>query len=199
MFVVDNILISDDLLEAEFSCNLGACRGACCVHGDSGAPLEPSERAELEKVLPIVRNRLRPEALQVIEEAGVWEGTESGGFATTCVDGAECVFVRYDGPVAKCAIQEAHHRGETAFVKPISCHLFPIRVTDLGDFDALNYEEIDICASGRRKGIKERIYLTDYLDIPLTRKYGADWYRKFSDACSERRKLFSDTGRSRPQ
>jgi hypothetical protein len=93
MFAVGNILISDDLLEAPFACNLGACRGACCVQGDSGAPLEADERERLEAVLPAVRNRLRPEALRVIEEKGTWEEVAPGEFATTCVGGAECVFV----------------------------------------------------------------------------------------------------------
>ncbi len=172
MFVVDNILISDDLVDAVFACNLSACRGACCVEGDSGAPLEESECAELEKILPIVRDKLRPEALQIIEQHGVWEKTSSGDLATTCVDSSECVFVRYDGPIAKCSIQEAHWAGKTTFAKPISCHLYPIRVIDLGEFDALNYEQIDLCAPAIKNGVKHGVYLSDYLEEPLVRKYG---------------------------
>ena len=193
MFVVDNILISDDLVEASFACNLSACMGACCVQGDSGAPLEKSECKELEDVLPAVRERLRPEAIKVIEEEGVWETTSSGGHATTCVGTSECVFVRYNGPVALCSIQEAYAEGKTTFEKPISCHLYPIRITDLGEFDALNYEQINICAPAIKSGVKQSLYLSDYLEIPLVRKYGSDWYSRFKEACSNRRQIFKET------
>ncbi len=98
MFAVDHVLISDDLLDAPFCCNLGACHGACCVKGDSGAPLEPEERARLEEILPEVRKNLRPEALKVIEQKGVWEEVGKEEYATTCVGGEECVFGTYDGP-----------------------------------------------------------------------------------------------------
>jgi len=193
MFVVDNILISDDLVEASFACNLSACMGACCVQGDSGAPLEKSECKDLEGVFPVVRDRLRPEALEVIDSAGVWEKTSTGGYATTCVGTSECVFVRYQGPVAMCSIQEAHAEGKTTFVKPISCHLYPLRITDLGEFDALNYEQIGICAPGIKKGVKQTVYLSDYLEIPLVRKYGSDWYARFKEACENRRQIFAET------
>ena len=190
MFAVDNILVSDAVLDAPFSCHLGRCLGACCVHGDRGAPLEPEERAELERILPIVRKDLRPEALAVIEAEGVWVEEEPGEYATTCVGGRECVFVRYEGdakrPVAKCAIQQAYHEGRVDFEKPISCHLFPIRVEAYGGTDVLNYEQIDLCAPavvhGRRRGVQ----LFDFLRAPLTRKYGAAWYESFRDACIER-------------
>lgn len=193
MFVVDNILISDDLVDASFACNLSACLGACCVQGDSGAPLEESERKQLEDVLPVVRDQLRPEALDVIEAAGVWEKTSTGDYATTCVGTSECVFVRYQGPVAMCSIQEAYAEGKTTFEKPISCHLYPLRVTDLGEFDALNYEQIGICAPGLKKGVKQRLFLSDYLERPLVRKYGSDWYVRFREACEKRRLVFEET------
>lgn len=192
MFVVDNILISDDLVDASFSCNLSACLGACCVRGDSGAPLEPAERKELEKVFPVVRDRLQPDALDVIKSRGVWEKTSTGDFATTCVGTSECVFVRYDGAIAKCSIQEAYMAGKTTFEKPISCHLYPIRITDLGDFDALNYEQIDLCKPAIKMGVKHGMFLSDYLEIPLVRKYGSDWYARFREACTNRRLVFDE-------
>ena len=193
MFVVDNILISDDLLEASFECNPGACLGACCVQGDSGAPLEPAEKKQVEAVLSVVREKLRPEALDVIRSRGVWEKTSTGEFATTCVGTSECVFVRYDGPVARCSIQEAYNAGKTTFEKPISCHLYPIRVTDLGDFDALNYEKIEICKPGVTSGVKHNTFLSDYSEKPLVRKYGSDWYARFREACNKRRLVFLET------
>jgi hypothetical protein len=145
MFAVENILISDDVLDAPFACNLGACLGGCCVQGDSGAPLEPEERAVLEQAVPKVRKHLRPEAREVIEERGVWEEIAPGRYATTCVGQAECVFVTYEGPVAKCALQKAHREGQLDFPKPISCHLYPIRAQQHGDYEILNYEQIPLC------------------------------------------------------
>jgi hypothetical protein len=187
MFVVDHVLVSDELLDAPFSCNLGACRGACCVQGDSGAPLEPEEREEVEKVLPRVRQYLRPEALRVIDREGVWEEIAPGRYATTCVGEAECVFVTYDGPVAKCAIQKAFFEGRVDFEKPISCHLFPIRVQDYGDLEVLNYEQISLCDPARKHGQRTGMQAADYLRRPLVRRYGEDWYERFRDACESRR------------
>ena len=187
MFVVDNVLISDDLVEAAFGCDLGACLGACCVQGDSGAPLKDDELEQVEKVLPIVKDRLRPEALDVIAKKGTWEGITKDYHATTCVGDAECVFVRYDGRVAKCTIQEAYSKGLTDFEKPISCHLYPIRINPLGEFEALNYEQIDICRPGVLNGKAQGIGLAEYLEKPLTRKYGADWYAQFMLMVKERR------------
>jgi hypothetical protein len=189
MFVVDDVLISDDVVQAAFSCLLTACKGACCVQGASGAPLEKSELAEIDAALVAVRDQLRPEALAVIEKEGAWEEVAPGHYATTCVGDAECVFVRYDGPVAKCAIQEAYHEGKVGFEKPISCHLYPIRITKLGDFEALNYEQIDICAPGRTCGAEQGIGLAEMLERPLTRKYGPDWYTQFLLMVRERRKV----------
>jgi len=193
MFVVDNIIISDDVVDAPFSCNLGACHGACCVRGDSGAPLEPDERAELEAVLPVVEHRLRPEARAVVEEQGVWEESSPGAYATTCVGTSECVFVVYDGPVAKCAIEQAYHAGKTAFRKPISCHLYPIRVESLGEFDGLNYEQIAICRPGVRRGKRENVQLSNFLGGALSRKYGSKWVEKLKETIRDRRSVLTDT------
>jgi hypothetical protein len=187
MFVVDDILISDEVLDAPFACNLGSCLGACCVQGDSGAPLEPSERAELERILPRVRKYLRPEALAVIDAEGVWEETAPGQYATTCIDDAECVFVTFEGSVAKCGIQRAFRDGRIDFEKPISCHLYPIRINRYGDREVINYEQISICDPGRKFGVRKNIQLADFLKEPLTRKYGEAWYEKFRVAVERRR------------
>lgn len=187
MFAVDNVLVTDGLLEAPFCCNLSACLGGCCVQGESGAPLEPEERAELEKLFPAVRKYLRPEALEVIERQGVWEELSEDQFATTCVNDAECVFVMYDGPVAKCAIQRAHEEGLVDFPKPISCHLFPVRVENFGEMDALNYEQVGLCNAARKAGRRQGLQLSEFLRAPLIRKYGESWYLKFREACAARR------------
>lgn len=191
MFAVDHILISDEILDAPFSCNLGACLGGCCVQGDAGAPLEPEERAELEQVLPRVREYLRPEALEVIEAQGVWEEVAPGQYATSCVGRAECVFVTYEGPVAKCAIQKAYREGRVGFEKPISCHLYPIRVQKYGEFEALNYEQIPLCDPGRKLGRRNDAQLAGFLRAPLVRKYGEAWYDRFRAACDARREALT--------
>ncbi len=196
MFAVDDVLISDAVLDAPFACHLGRCRGACCVQGERGAPLEPEERAELERVLPAVADRLRPEARRAIAEHGPWVEERPGEYAAACVEGRECVFVVYDGPrdrpVAKCALQQAYHAGRIDFEKPLSCHLYPIRAEEVGGATVLNYEQINLCrpavAHGRRLGAQ----LYDVLRVPLTRKFGAAWYARFRAACVERAALLAD-------
>lgn len=194
MFVVGDALISDDLLDAPFACNLGACLGACCVQGESGAPLDAEERGMLEAVVPRVRKYLRPEALAVIEERGVWEEVEPGDYATTCVGQAECVFVTYDGPVAKCAIQKAYLAGRIDWPKPLSCHLFPVRIERVGDFEVLNYEKVEICAAARPYGQRHEIQLVDLLRDALIRKFGSPWYEAFREACQERLQAIHPSG-----
>ncbi len=186
MFVVGDTLISDELLDAPFACHLGSCLGACCVQGESGAPLEPEERAALEAIVPRVRKYLPPEARKVIEDKGVWEEVEPGEYATTCVDDAECVFVTYDGPVAKCAIHKAYQAGRVDFPKPLSCHLFPVRLEPMGDYQVLNYEQVSMCDPARRHGRRHLVQLVDVLREALTRKFGAAWYAAFRQACEER-------------
>ncbi|MEM1125029.1 MAG: DUF3109 family protein [Bacteroidota bacterium] len=193
MFLVGHVLVSDDVTEAPFACNLGACLGGCCVQGDAGAPLEPDERAALDAALPAVWNDLRPEAQAIIERDGTWEVTSTGGYATTCVDGAECVFVTYQGPVAKCALQQAHAEGRIDFPKPISCHLYPIRVEQVGDLEVLNYEQIPLCNPGRTHGGRTQMELATFLQAPLTRRYGEAWYADFHAAWRERQAVLRET------
>ena len=193
MFAVDDILISDEVPSARFACNLAACHGACCVQGKSGAPLEPEERQVLERLLPAVEDRLRPEARAVIEAHGVWEEVGREEYATACVEDAACVFVTYDGPVARCAIQQAHAEGRLEnvpgaadFPKPLSCHLFPLRIARYGEQDVLNYEQIGLCAPARTRGNRQGLALADFARAPLVRKYGLDWYNRFRAACRRR-------------
>ena len=194
MFQVDHVLVSDALLDAPFACHLGSCFGACCVHGDRGAPLDPDEREALERALPAVEGVLRPEALREIARNGVWEGDERQGFGTTTVGGRECVFVTYDGgrrPVAKCSLQEAFWAGRTDFEKPLSCHLYPIRVETYGEgddaVDVLNYERIKLCHPAVPHGERTGVQLADFLERPLTRRYGAGWFGRFRETLRQRR------------
>jgi len=186
MFAVNDILVSDAVLDAPFACHLGRCHGACCVHGDRGAPLEPDERAELEAAVPVVWRDLRPEARAVLEQQGPWVEEAPGEYGTSCVDGAECVFVVYDGAVAKCALQKAYRDGRLGFEKPISCHLYPIRVEQWGETTTLNYEQIELCRPAIPQGRRLGVLLHDFLEGPLTRRFGAGWYDRFRTACVER-------------
>ena len=189
MFVVDDILISDDVLEAPFLCNLGACKGGCCVQGESGAPLDADELPKLEESFPAVKKYLRPKALETIEKKGLWEKDGRNSYGTTCVDDAECVFVTYEGEVAKCAFHIAYQKGEVTFPKPISCHLFPIRVSHNGEHEVLNYEQIKICQPAVKMGRKKNVMLPNFLEEPLVRKYGKKWYKKFVEACQSQTEI----------
>lgn len=193
MFAVDHVLVSDDLLDAPFACQLGGCLGGCCVHGDRGAPLAADERARLDAALDVVRPHLRPEALAEIARTGTWEGSERDGYFTATVAGRECVFVVYRHGVAFCALQQAFHRGQTDWEKPLSCHLFPIRVESYGDgdeaVDVLNVERIDLCRPAIPHGRRTGTQLADFLERPLTRAYGPDWYARFRTALDERREV----------
>lgn len=189
MFEVENVLVSDEIVETRFACNLAACKGACCVQGASGAPLEPDEREILEEMYPKVKKYLSRKAIATIEKDGVWEEAAKNHFVTTCVDDEECVFVTYDGPVAKCSLQKAYFKKEIDFPKPISCHLFPVRVSNHGGGDVLNYEEISICTPAVANGNRQGVALADFLQDPLTRKYGSAWYATFKELCDERREI----------
>jgi hypothetical protein len=191
MFAVGPVLVSDALLDAAFACDLGACRGACCVVGERGAPLERDEIALLEQARDLVEGELRPEARAAIERGGAWEGNERRGYATATVAGRECVFVVYERGVATCAIQRAYQAGRLDWEKPISCHLYPIRVERYGEgedaVEVLNYEQSDLCTPARAAGRRSRTPLAAYLERPLTRRYGRDWYASFVEAWRQRR------------
>jgi hypothetical protein len=191
MFAVGPVLVSDALLDAAFACDLGACHGACCVVGERGAPLEKDEIALLERARDVVEGELRPEARSAIERGGAWEGNDRRGFATATVGGRECVFVVYERGVATCAIQRAYQAGRLEWEKPISCHLYPIRVERYGEgndaIDVLNYEQIDLCNPARAEGRRSRTPLAHFLERPLTRKYGGEWYTAFIAAWRQRR------------
>jgi len=196
MFAVDHVLVSDALLDAPFACHLGSCFGACCVHGDRGAPVEADEREALEDAFRVVEHKLRPEARAEIARKGVWEGDERSGYHTTTVRNRECVFVVFDGsasaPVAKCSLQQAFWDGKIGFEKPVSCHLYPVRIETFGEgadaTDVLNYERISLCDSAIPHGRRTGVQLADFLERPLTRKYGASWVEKFRATLRQRRR-----------
>jgi len=192
MFTIGEILVEEEIATERFSCDLARCKGACCtLEGGRGAPLLDEEKRFLEEVLPVVSKRLAPLNLQVIREQGALDGFP-GSYATTCIGDRDCVFVIRESGVAKCAIEKSFIEGEISWRKPVSCHLFPLRLSE-GSTPALRYEVIGECDPGRRRGAKEGEPLHEFVKDSLIRRFGAEWYAEFRDAC-EGRAALPDTG-----
>ena len=146
MIQIDNVVVSLDVLREKFVCNLDACKGECCIEGDAGAPVELEEVEKLEEVLPVVWDELSPEARAVIDKQGVVYTDRDGDLVTYIVNGKDCVFTCYDEKgYCYCAIEKAYRGGKTDFYKPVSCHLYPIRVGNYGPYQAVNYHRWDVC------------------------------------------------------
>lgn len=165
MIIVKNSIVSDDVADQRFGCDLACCKGACCIDGDSGAPLMEEEVAKLEAVLPEALPRMTEQGRLAVASQGVAVRDKDGDLGTPLIDGGACAFITYgeDG-CALCALQGLY--------KPVSCHLYPIRVEDFGEFTAVNYHQWDICRCAKGKG--EPLYV--YLKEPLVRRFGQEWY-----------------------
>jgi len=187
MIAVDDTLISDDLGEVFFTCDLGKCNGACCVEGDAGAPLDEEEIGVLEDIMDKIRPLMTEAGTKVVDETGVFDYDAGGNFVTPLVNDSECAFVYMDFGVAKCVIEKAYYAGLVSFKKPISCHLYPIRITKFADFEALNYHKWPICNRALVTGRREDVRVYEFLKEPLIRKYGKVWYEKLDKAFTEKR------------
>lgn len=186
MIQIEDTLVSLDLIERHFLCDLSQCKGSCCIEGDSGAPLEETEIAQLEKVLPAVWDDLAPEARLVIEKQGVAYVDVEGDTVTSIVGGKNCVFTCYDADgTCKCAIEKAYREGRTDFYKPVSCHLYPVRVTQYAGFRAVNYNRWEICKAAEILGRKEKLPAYKFLKEPLIRKFGKAWYETLETCAAE--------------
>ncbi len=177
MIVIDQTIISDDIKDNFFVCNLDKCKGACCVEGDLGAPLEDAELAELEKVYDEVAPYLSPEGRAAIEKQGKYIRDYEGDFSTPTIGDRECAYAIYDTKgVLKCGIEQAYLDKKILFKKPISCHLYPIRISKYDGYEALNYDQWSICSPACSFGKELRIPLYKFLKDALVRKYGEKWY-----------------------
>lgn len=177
MIVIDQTIISDDIKDNFFVCNLDKCKGACCVEGDLGAPLEDSELTELERVYDEVAPYLSAEGRAAIEKQGKFIRDWEGDFSTPTINDRECAYAIYDEKgVLKCGIEQAYLDKKISFKKPISCHLYPIRITKYDDYEALNYDQWSICSPACSFGKELRIPLYQFLKDALVRKYGEEWY-----------------------
>ncbi len=185
MIIVGNAVLSDDIKEKQFVCDLDKCKGACCVEGDLGAPLEENELTLIDDSLEVIKPYLSPEGLMAIEKEGPYILDEEGDYSTTTIGGKECAFAVYDqSGMLQCTIEQANNDGKTNFKKPISCHLYPIRITKYDHYDALNYDRWDICAAACTLGEKLKVAVYKFLKEPLIRKYGKDWYQQLEDQIS---------------
>ncbi len=179
MIEIGRTIISRDIFEQRFVCDLLKCKGACCVEGDSGAPLTPEEAETIEKDYIHFEPYLPEEHRAEIKKQGFSVIDDDKDLVTPLVNKRQCAYSFYDEKgILKCSIEKAFNEGKTSFRKPLSCHLFPIRITEYRRFDALNYEELDICKPGRECGKSMKMPLFRYLKGPLIRKYGEEWYRE---------------------
>jgi len=187
MFKVNNVILAEDIATAKFACNLPKCKGACCVVGDAGAPVSSEEIPVLRKAYRLLKDELRPGACEVVENEGLIQGNNKKGYELACTDGKECVFVTYtDDGIAHCAIQEAFLEGRMNWEKPLSCHLFPIRLKRIAGMEYASFEYVDrLCSAACEKGEREGIYLSEFLKKPLIRRYGEEWFEGFKEACED--------------
>jgi hypothetical protein len=186
MIQILDTIVSLDVLEESFLCDLSVCKGICCVEGDSGAPVEEAEIPQLEALLPLVWGDLSPEAREIIRKQGVVYLDEEGEYVTSIVAGADCVFTCYDEKgVCRCAIEKACREGKTDFYKPVSCHLYPVRVAKYQGFRAVNYHRWSVCQAAAVLGKKEGVKVYQFLKEPLIRKFGAEWYEHLCRAAKE--------------
>ena len=172
-------IVSTQIFERKFVCDLNACKGACCIHGDAGAPLTIEEADILEEDLEKIKPYMRPEGIAAVNETGVFYVDQENDTATTLVNGAECAFVYFDEKgITKCAIEAAHKDGKTEFKKPISCHLYPIRLKQFNDFTAVNYDHWDICEPACKCGEELNVPVFRFLKEPLIRAFGEKFYEE---------------------
>ncbi len=184
MILIEDTIISDDVVEKQFLCNLNACKGACCWEGEFGAPLEIEEIDTLKEIYPIIKDTLTPEGRAVIEKEGVATYFyEPNAYGTPLIDGKACAYLIYDElGIAKCSIEQAYKAGKIDFYKPISCHLYPIRVKKYEEFTAVNYDQWDICSAACKLGKEKELPVYKFVKEALIRKFGEEFYIQLEGA-----------------
>ncbi|MEM9362694.1 MAG: DUF3109 family protein [Bacteroidota bacterium] len=190
MFQIGKTIVSEDIMDKDFVCNLNACKGACCVDGEYGAPLEDSETQILVDIYEKAKPFLRPEGIQAIEEQGAFLKGEDGEWETPLVDKSECAYVIFsDTGIAKCGLEEAYNAGATKWKKPISCHMYPIRIREYTEFTAVNYHKWEICDPACSLGKELEVPIYKFVREALVRKFGEQWYQELELVAQERAKL----------
>lgn len=188
MIVIEDVILSDDIAEQFFVCNIEKCKGACCVEGDLGAPLEEKEKEQLKAVYEKVKPYMSKEGIAEVEKQGIFILDEEGDYSTPTINGRECAYAVYDEKgFLKCGIEQAFLDGKTKFRKPISCHLYPIRITKYDKYDALNYDRWDICSPACSHGKSLGVPVYKFLKEALIRKYGETWYKALETEITQRK------------
>ena len=188
MLRINDAVFSLDILEKKFSCNFQECHGNCCRYGDAGAPLTDPEVVLLDEILPEVKPFLRKEGIKAIEDSGTSVVDTDNERVTPLIDDKDCAYSIIDGDILICGIQKAWSEGKIIFQKPLSCHLFPIRIKRFKDFTAVNYEKLAICSGGREKGCREGVYVYEFLKDPLIKTFGEEKYGELCIAAEQLRK-----------
>ena len=187
MIQIGNVLVSDDVIAKKFVCDLEKCRGACCVGGDSGAPLDVEELEILEAIYDKVEPYLTEDGKKSIKKYGKYLVDSDGDYVTPLVNGdLECAYTTFENGVAKCGIEKAFEAGVIEFKKPISCHLYPIRINKMkSGTEALNYHKWDLCKAACALGKKLDVPVYQFLKNPLVRKYGEKWFEELEYAVKQ--------------
>ena len=186
MIKINKTLISEAIIDTEFTCNLSACKGECCVAGDAGAPLDEPELEILNSIYPKVKPFLRPEGIKAIEEQGTHVLSDFEEPETPLVEGKECAYVNFsDHGTALCGIEMAYRAGEIDFKKPVSCELYPIRVQKLSELQAVNYDKWEICSDACTLGKSLEIPVYKFAKDALIRKFGEEWYKELEEKVEE--------------
>lgn len=186
MLQIKDTLVSLDLIEDYFVCDLDKCLGACCIEGDAGAPLTDEEYERLCELMPQIYPLLRPAAQKVVEEQGPGYYDEDGDLVTSIVDGKDCVFTTYaPGGKCLCALEKAHREGHIPFFKPESCHLYPVRLKEYNGFTAVNMHHWKICKCARVLGRGKGVRAYEFLKGPLTARFGEEWYSELDATAKE--------------
>ncbi len=186
MFQLGKTIVSEEILEKDFVCNLSACKGDCCVHGDAGAPLEKKEAEMLDSIYEKVRPYLRPEGNAAIQKQGTFIEKDNGDLETPLVDGAECAYVTFDNKgIAHCGIEQAYNDEAISWQKPLSCHLYPVRITEYSAFSALNYHKWQICDPACSLGRELKIPIYKFVKDALIRRFGREWYSELEEVAAK--------------
>jgi hypothetical protein len=187
MIIVGNTLVSEDLFDQQFVCDLNACKGACCIEGESGAPLEQDELLRIDENLEAVKPFMRQEGIQAMDKSGPYVVDDDGDFVTALVSKhGECVFVNFDEKgIAKCALEQAFNAGATNWKKPISCHLYPVRLAKLTEYVAVNYHKWQVCEPACACGKSLKVPVYKFLREPLIRRFGEDWFAELEEVAQQ--------------
>ena len=188
MFQLGKTIVSEEIIENDFMCNLNACKGICCVDGEAGAPLDEDELQILMDIYPKIKPFLTKKGIEALEEHGLFV-THDGEFETTLIDGKDCAYISYDDKgIAFCGIEEAYNQGEITWKKPVSCHLYPIRVQDYSEFAAVNYHQWQVCDDACTLGKELQIPIYKFVKEALIRKFGEDWYAELEKVAEKVKK-----------